>query len=59
MDKREQIKSMLNNMINDKPEQAALDLHNYFTTKMREVAGLATPAVTADDVEVPDTSNQS
>lgn len=41
MDKREALKSMLNNLINDKPEEASLDLHNYLTTKMRDVSGLA------------------
>lgn len=50
MDKREAIKSMLNNMINDKQEQAELDLHGYFTSKMREVAGLA-PVVEPAPVE--------
>lgn len=44
MDKREALRSMLNNIINDKPEQASLDLHTYLTQKMRDVAGLA-PAV--------------
>ena len=42
MDKREALRSMLNNIINDKPEQASLDLHAYLTQKMRDVAGLAT-----------------
>lgn len=41
MDKREALKSMLNNLINDKPEEASLDLHDYLTTKMRDVSGLA------------------
>lgn len=40
MDKRELLKSMLHNLINDKPEEAALDFHNYITPKTREVAGL-------------------
>jgi hypothetical protein len=53
MDKREQLKSMLHNMINDNPEQASLDLHNYLTTKMREVSGLAAPAVAPTDAPVP------
>jgi len=42
MDKREMLKNMLNNFINDKPEEATLDLHNYLSTKMREISGLAT-----------------
>lgn len=41
MDKREYLKSMLSNMLDDKHEQATLDLHNYLTDKMREVAGIA------------------
>ena len=41
MDKREALKSMLNNLINDRPEEASMDLHNYLTTKMRDVSGLA------------------
>lgn len=49
MDKREQLKSMLNNLINDKSEQAGLDFHNYLTTKMREVTGLAQPTDVAVD----------
>lgn len=54
MDKRELLKSMLHNLINDKPEEAALDFHNYITPKTREVAGLDTPAV-----EEPDSTNES
>ena len=49
MDKREALKSMLNNLINDKPEEASLDLHNYLTAKMREVSGLAAAPDVADD----------
>lgn len=41
MDKKELLKSMLHNLINDKPEEAALDFHNYITPKTREVAGLS------------------
>lgn len=44
MDKRELLKSMLHNLINDKPEEAALDFHNYITPKTREVAGLGSEA---------------
>jgi len=48
MDNREALKSMLNNLINDKQEEASLDLHNYLTTKMKDVAGLG--AAPADEV---------
>jgi hypothetical protein len=47
MDKRELLKSMLHNLINDKPEEAALDFHTYITPKTREVAGLGSPDTNA------------
>ena len=40
MSDKEHLKSMLNNLINDNQEQASMDLHNYLTGKMQEVAGL-------------------
>jgi hypothetical protein len=40
-DKRELLRSMLNGLINDKPEEATLDLHTYLAAKMRDLAGLA------------------
>lgn len=49
MDKRELLKSMLHNLINDKPEEAALDFHNYITPKTREVAGLGVPVSNVTD----------
>lgn len=39
MEKREMLKSMLHNLINDKSTEASLDFHSYITAKMREVAG--------------------
>lgn len=58
MDKREQLKSMLNNLINDKSEEAGLDFHNYLTAKMREVAGLTTPDTDVSvDTELPTTQD--
>ena len=47
MDKREALRSMLNNLINDKQAEAELDLHSYLTDKMKEVSGL-TPTVHHD-----------
>lgn len=38
---RTALKSMLNNLINDKHEEASLDLHGYFTNKMKELSGLS------------------
>jgi hypothetical protein len=56
MDKRETLKSMLNNIINDKPEEAAVDMHAYLSDKMKEVMGTA-PQVSepATTTEVDDT----
>lgn len=50
MDIRDSLKSMLNNIINDNPEQATLDLHGYLTNKMRQVSGLGATA-TPTEVE--------
>jgi hypothetical protein len=62
MDKREALKSMLTNLINDKPEEASLDLHSYMTDKMREVAGLggapAAEVVDDEQEEIVDTENE-
>lgn len=50
MDKREALKNMITNLINDKPEEASLDLHSYLADKMREVSGLGdAPAEVVDD----------
>lgn len=62
MDKRELLKSMLHNLINDKPEEASLDFHNYLTPKTREVAGLgstvATPETTDDSGSTDDDAGE-
>ena len=54
MDKREALKSMLNNLINDKHEEASMDLHGYMTAKMQEISGIGQPAVTepADEEQI-------
>lgn len=57
MDKREALKSMLNSIINDKPEEASLDLHNYLTAKMREVAGFDLPNVNGSKDELEEVDN--
>lgn len=49
MDRKDALKSMLNNLINDRQEEASLDLHNYLTGKMRDVSGLGTPPVHSND----------
>lgn len=37
MDSKEQLKSMLNNLIGDKTEEATLDLHSYLSDKMKQM----------------------
>jgi len=49
MDKREALRTMLNNFINDKPEEAALNLHSYLTQKASEITGLGASAPVIDD----------
>jgi hypothetical protein len=51
MDKREALKSMLNNLINDKHEEASMDLHGYMTAKMQEISGIGQPAVAPAEEE--------
>lgn len=40
-DPREQIKSVLQDLINDRQEQAAETIHNYLVAKSQQVAGFA------------------
>ena len=40
MDHSETLKAMLQDIINDRTEQAAVTMHDYFVSKTREVAGL-------------------
>lgn len=42
MDHKEALKAMLQDVINDKMEQASVTMHDYFVAKTREVTGLAT-----------------
>ena len=48
MDNREVLKTMLQDIINGKDEQAAVSMHDYFVAKTREVAGLA-PVMSVED----------
>lgn len=51
-DHKEVLKSMLQDIINDRQEQAAVTMHDYFVAKTREVTGLAAaPEVTEDPVD--------
>jgi len=38
---REQLKSMLQDLINDRPEQAEVTIHNYIVAKTQELAGFS------------------
>lgn len=50
-DNTEHLKSMLQDIINDRPEQARVTMHDYFVAKTRELSGLATqePEPATDD----------
>lgn len=42
------LKAMLQDIINDRPEQAQASMHNYFIAKSREISGVnATPPATS------------
>ena len=40
------LKAMLQDIINDRQEQAQASMHNYFIAKSREIAGAGSPAST-------------
>lgn len=44
-DPREQLKSMLQDLINDRTEQAEMTIHNYIVSKTQQLAGFAQPPV--------------
>ena len=51
-DPREQLKAMLQDLINDRPEQAETTIHNYIVAKTQQMAGLgggAEAAIDSDD----------
>ena len=50
----ETLKSMLQDIINDRQEQAAVTMHNYFVAKSREVTGLATAEAPVEVAEPTD-----
>ena len=43
MDKKELLRSVLQNFINDKPDEAKADFHQYLTLKSKEVTGIGAP----------------
>jgi hypothetical protein len=48
MDHKEQLKTMLQSIINGTEEEAAVTMHDYFVAKTREVAGLGSQAADED-----------
>lgn len=48
MDNKELLKSMLQDVINDRMEQAEVTMHNYFVSKTREVTGLGSTSEGAE-----------
>jgi hypothetical protein len=49
---KEKLRSMLDNLIGDKPEQAQVDFHDYLGNKMQDTLGISpseAPAEEADD----------
>lgn len=48
MDNKDSLRSMLNNLINDRHEEATMDLHSYLTDKMKSAAGFSAPAQEAE-----------
>lgn len=48
MDSKEQLRSMLQDIINDREEQASVSMHDYLVAKMREVSNLGQAPASAD-----------
>lgn len=51
----ETLKSMLQSIINDRHEEAAVTMHDYFVAKTKEVAGLGAQTVAAEPEVVDET----
>lgn len=56
-DPKDTLKNMLQDIINDRTEQATATMHDYFVSKTREVSGLGDAAVQEDDLDESDISN--
>jgi len=54
MDKRDLLKSVLQNFINDKHDEAKADFHQYLTIKSKEITGIGAtaPVQTQEPAEV-------
>ena len=51
---KEKLRDMLDNLINQKPEQADIDFHDYLRGKMQDVTGIGTVVTNAGDGEESD-----
>ena len=58
MDKRDLLKSVLQNLINDKPDEAKADFHQYLTLKSKEITGIGANPVAQETTEVKDTQTE-
>ena len=58
MDKRELLKSVLQNFINDKPDEAKADFHQYLTLKSKEITGIGSTPVAKETTEIKDTQTE-
>lgn len=54
MDSKEQLRSMLQDIINDREEQASVAMHNYLVSKMREVSNLGPSSASDIDTDLSD-----
>lgn len=50
-DPKEQLKTMLQDLINDRPEQATVTIHDYIVAKTQQLAGLGQAADAAPAVD--------
>ena len=58
MDKRELLKSVLQNFINDKPDEAKADFHQYLTLNSKDINGIGANAVAQETTETKDTQTE-
>ena len=58
MDKRDLLKSVLQNFINDKPDEAKADFHQYLTLKSKEITGIGATPVAQETTEIKDTQTE-
>jgi len=57
---KEKLRNMLDNLINDKSEQAQVDFHDYLGDKMKDTLGVSPPETeeTDTDVDAVETDNE-